>query len=77
MVLGSSPKAGSTVTRSLRCENSKKYNSTRLEGVQLQNKCALLEFQVFHHEDVTLGSNLKMTLEAVLHSLVWLGACKM
>ncbi len=54
-----------------------KYDSTRLEGVQLQDERALLEVGVLHHEDVTLGSNLKMTPKAVLHSLVWLRARKM
>jgi hypothetical protein len=67
----------SVATRSPGCESSKKYDSTRLKGVQLQDKCAPLEFQVLHHEDVTLGSNPEMTLEAVLHLLMWLGACKM
>ncbi len=54
-----------------------KYDSTRLEGVQLQDERAPLEVRVLHHEDATLGSNLKMTLKAVLHSLVPLGAHKM
>jgi len=48
-----------------------KYDSIRLEGVQFQNECAPLEVWVFHHEDVTLGPNLKMTLKVVLHSHVW------
>jgi len=59
------------------CESSVKYNSTRLEGVQLQNECAPLEVRVLRHEDVALGSNLKMTSKAVIHSLVRLGARKM
>jgi hypothetical protein len=54
-----------------------KYDSTRLEGVQLQDERALLEVQVLHHEDAALGSDLKMTLKAVLHSLMRLGARKM
>ncbi len=53
-----------------------KYDNTRLEGVQLQDERAPLEVRVLRHEDVTLGSNLKMTLKAVLHSLVWLRARK-
>ncbi len=54
-----------------------KYGSTRLEGVQLQDERALLKVRVFHREDAALGSNLKMTLKAVLHSLEQLGARKM
>ncbi len=54
-----------------------KYGSTRLEGVQLQDERARLEVRVLHCEDATLGSNLKMTPKAVLHSLKRLGACKM
>ncbi len=54
-----------------------KYDSTRLEEVQLQNKCAPLEVRVFRHKDVALGSNLKMTSKAVLHLLMRLGARKM
>ncbi len=53
-----------------------KYDSIRLEGVQLQNEHAPLEVQVLHHEDAALGSNLKMTPKAVFHSLVRLGARK-
>jgi hypothetical protein len=53
-----------------------KYDSTKPEGVQLQDECALLEFQVLNYEDVALGSNLEMILEAVLHSLVQLEARK-
>ncbi len=54
-----------------------KYDSTRLEGVQLQDECAPLKVRVFHHEDAALGSNLKMTPKVVLHSLMRLGARKM
>ncbi len=54
-----------------------KCGSTGLEGVQLQDERALLEVRVLHREDVTLGSNLKMTLKAVLRSLERLGARKM
>ncbi len=59
------------------CESLDKYNSTRLEGVQLQDECALFEVQVLHHENATLGSDLEMTSKAVLRSLVQLGARKM
>ncbi len=54
-----------------------KYDSTSLEGVQLQDECAPLEVWIFHDEDATLGSNLNMTPKVVLHSLVRLGARKM
>ncbi len=54
-----------------------KYNTTKLEGVQLQDERTPLEVRVLHYEDVMLGSNLKMTLKAVLHSPVRLGARKM
>ncbi len=54
-----------------------KYGSTRLEEVQLQDERALLKARVLHREDVALGSNLKMTPKAVLHSLKRLGARKM
>ncbi len=54
-----------------------KYDITRFEGVQFQDEHALLKVRVFCHEDVALGSNLKMSPEAVLHSLVQLGARKM
>jgi hypothetical protein len=54
-----------------------KYDSTKLEGVQLQDERALLEVRVLHRKDATLGSDLKMTPKAVLHSLVRLGAHKM
>ncbi len=54
-----------------------KYDSTRLEGVQLQDERAPLEVRVLHREDVVLGSNLKMTSKAGLHSFVRLGALKM
>ncbi len=54
-----------------------KYGSTRLEGVQLQDECALIEVRVLHREDATLGSNLKRTSKVVLHSLERLGARKM
>ncbi len=54
-----------------------KYDSTRLEGVQLQDEHAPFEVRVLHHEDATSGSDLEMTLEAVFHLLVQLGAHKM
>jgi hypothetical protein len=54
-----------------------KYGSTRFEEVQLQDECALLEVRVLHREDVALGSNLKMTLKAIIHSLERLEARKM
>jgi hypothetical protein len=54
-----------------------KYGSTRLEEVQLQDERALLKVRVFHREDVALGSNLKMTPKAILHSPERLGALKM
>ncbi len=54
-----------------------KYDSTRLEGVQLQDERALIEVRVLHREDATLRSDLKMTSKAILHSLVRLGARKM
>ncbi len=43
------------VTRSRRCGSLAKYDSTRLEGVQLQDERAPLEVRVLHREDVTLG----------------------
>ncbi len=70
-------KWGQLVARSPGCGSSAKYGSTRLEEVQLQDERALLEVRVFHREDVALGSNLKMTPKAVLHSLERLGAHKM
>ncbi len=42
-----------------------KYDSTRLEGVQLQAERAPLEVRVLRHEDVALRSNLKRTLKVV------------
>ncbi len=68
---------GRLATRSPGCKSSKKYDSTRLEGVQFQDEHTPLEVQVFHHKDVALKSNLEMTLEAVLHLLMRLGARKM
>ncbi len=59
------------------CGNLTKYYSIKLEGVQLQDERTLLEVRVLRHEDVVLGSNLKMTSKVVLHSLVRLGARKM
>ncbi len=44
-------KHGRLVTRSPRCGSLAKYNSTRLEGVQLQDERAPLEVRVLHHED--------------------------
>jgi hypothetical protein len=70
-------KQGLLATISPGCESSAKYNSTRLEGVQLQDERTPLEVRVICNEDATLGSNLEMTPEAVLHSLVRLGAHKM
>ncbi len=54
-----------------------KYDSTKFEGVQFRDECALREVRVLHREDATLGLNLKMTLKAVLHPLVRLGAYRM
>ncbi len=54
-----------------------KYDSTKLEGVQLQDERALREVRVLHREDVTLELDLKMTPKAVLHPLVWLRARRM
>jgi hypothetical protein len=45
--------------------------------VRLQDERAPLEVRVLHHEDATLGLNLEMSPEAVLHSLVQLGARRM
>jgi hypothetical protein len=70
-------KRGQLVARSPGCGGSAKYGNTRLEEVQLQDKCALLEVRVLHREDVALESNLKMTPKVVLHSLEWLRARKM
>ncbi len=70
-------KRGRLVARSPGCGSLAKYGSTRLEGVQLQDERALLEVRIVHREDATLGSNLKMILKAVLHSLERLGARKM
>ncbi len=69
-------KQGRLVTKSPGCGSLAKYDSTRLEGVQLQDEHAPLEVRVLRHEDAALGSNLKMTPKAVLHSLVRLGAHK-
>ncbi len=76
MVSSSSPEVGLICNKITRCKSLKKYNSTRLEGVQLQDEHTPLEVQDFHHEDVSSMLNLKMTLEAVLHSFVQFGACK-
>ncbi len=70
-------KRGRLATRSLGCESSKRYDSIKLEGVQLQDERATLEVWDLHDQDVASMSNLQMTLEAVLHSLVQLIACKM
>jgi len=51
-------------------------DSTKLEGVQLQDKRAPLEVRVLRHEDVALGSNIKRTPKAIFHSLMRLGARK-
>ncbi len=53
-----------------------KYDSTRLEGVQLQDERAPLEVRILHHKDATLRSNLKMISKAILHSLMRLRARK-
>ncbi len=70
-------KRGQFVTRSPGCGSQVKYDNTKLERVQFQDERAPLEVRVLHHEDATLGSNLKMTPKAVLHSLMRLGAHKM
>ncbi len=70
-------KRGQLVARSLGCRSSAKYGNTRLEEVQLQDERALFEVRVLHREDVALGSNLKMTPKAILHSLERLRARKM
>jgi hypothetical protein len=54
-----------------------KYDSTRLEGVQLQDEHAFFEVWDLHNKDVALGSNLKMTSKVVLCSLGQLEAYKM
>ncbi len=54
-----------------------KYNSTKLEGVQLQDEHGPFKVWVLHHEDAVLGSNLEMIMEVVFHLLVQLGAHKM
>jgi hypothetical protein len=54
-----------------------KYDSTRLEGVQLQDERTPLKVRILHREDAALGSNLKMTSKAVFHSLMRLRARKM
>jgi hypothetical protein len=53
-----------------------KCNDTKFKGVQLQDKHTLLEVRDLHHEDVVLISNLEMTPEVVIHSLVQLEARK-
>jgi hypothetical protein len=53
-----------------------KYNSTKVKGVQLQNKHAPFEVQNLHHEDVTLMLSLEITPEPVFHSLMQFGARK-
>ncbi len=68
---------GQLVIRSPGCESLAKYDSTKLEGVQLRDERALREVRVIHREDVVLGLDLKMTPKAVLHSLVRLGARRM
>ncbi len=54
-----------------------KYDSAKLEGVQLRDERALREVRVLHREDAVLGLDLKMTPKAVLHPLVRLGARRM
>ncbi len=51
--------------------------STKLKGVQLQDEHAPLMVRDFDHADVASMSNLEMTPEAVLHSLMHLEAHKM
>jgi hypothetical protein len=48
-----------------------------LEGVQLEDEGAPLEVPDLHHEDVASGSNLEMTSEEILCSLVQFEARKM
>ncbi len=54
-----------------------KYDSTKLEGVQLRDERTLREVRVLHREDVALRLDLKMTPKAVLHPLMRLGARRM
>ncbi len=54
-----------------------KYDSIRLEGVQLQDERTPLEVRVLHREVTALRSNLKMILKVVLHLLVRVGGHKM
>ncbi len=54
-----------------------KYDSTKLEGVQLRDERALREVRVLHREDVVLRLDLKMTPKVVLHSLVRFRARRM
>ncbi len=54
-----------------------KYDSTKLEGVQLRDERALREVRVLHRKEAALGLDLKMTPKAVLRPLVWLDARRM
>ncbi len=58
------------------CESSEKCNNIKFEGDQFQNERAPFTVWDFHHEGAALRSNLEMTLESVLHSLVQLKARK-
>jgi hypothetical protein len=69
-------KRGRLATRSLGYESLDRCDSIKLEGVQLQDERTPLEVRDLHHKDVTLMSNLKMSLESVLHSFVQLEARK-
>jgi len=58
MVSNSSPETGLTCNKITKVPNSQKYDSTKFEGVQLQDEHAPLKVRVLHHEDVVLGSDL-------------------
>jgi hypothetical protein len=70
-------KQGQLATRSPKCESSEKYDSIRLEGVQLQDERTLSEVRVLHRKDGTLGSDLEMPPEVIFYSLVRFGAREM
>ncbi len=63
-------KWGRLTTRSLRCRSLEKCNNTKPKGVQFQDEDAPLTSRNLHHEDVASMSNLRMTLKAIIHSLV-------
>jgi hypothetical protein len=50
MILSSSLEASRLATKSPGCEISEKYDSIKLEGVQLQDEHAPLEVWDLHHE---------------------------